>query len=156
MRAKQIMLQGGYYVVNLKGNQSSLHDDVRLFIEGYIDKNQLQEVKFNYYEKIDGDHGRVEVRRYWITEEIDWLTQKENWHGLNSIGMVEYESIDKISGEIKTERRFFISSIQRMYARRVWLSRLLESSNRIARFRTLRAHIDGQLVDIRNIRLRGQ
>ena len=131
MIAKQIILQGGDYVFNLKGNKSSLHDDVRLFIEGYIDKNQLQEVKFNYYEKIDGDHGRVEVRRYWITEEIDWLTQKENWHGLNSIGMVEYESIDKISGEIKTERRFFISSIQadvKLFAQSVRLHWGIENS----------------------------
>ena len=25
------------------------------------------------YETVDGDHGRIEIRKYWITSDIDWL-----------------------------------------------------------------------------------
>ena len=110
--AEQIHLQQGDYIFNLKGNQSSLHDDVRLFIESYVDKNSLQNTVFDHVEIIDGDHGRIEKRGYWITEDIAWLSQAQDWSGLKSIGMVEYESIDKSSGEANIERRFFISSLK--------------------------------------------
>lgn len=50
-------------------------------------------------------------RRYWITKEIAWLSQAKDWCGLKSIGMVEYQSIHKISGEKEVERRCFITSL---------------------------------------------
>ena len=110
--AKQIIEQEGNYVFNLKGNQSSLHDDVRLFIESYIDEKKLQEYKFDYYECMDSDHGRIESRRYWITDELEWLLQSKEWSGLRNIGMVEYIRTDKISGQQHIERRCFISSLE--------------------------------------------
>lgn len=110
--AKQIIDQGGDYVFNLKGNQSTLYNDVKLFIESYVDNKQLQNAKFDTFEIIDGDHGRVETRRYWITNNISWLSQLDEWSGLNSIGMVEYEQTDKATGETQIERRCFISSLR--------------------------------------------
>lgn len=109
--AEQIVAQGGDYVFNLKGNQSSLHEDVKLFIESHVYGKSLQKTIFDKAEIIDGDHGRVEARRYWITDEIAWLTQKKNWPGLTSIGMVEYDQVKKSTGENLVERRFFITSL---------------------------------------------
>ena len=109
--ASQIIEQEGDYVLNLKGNQPNLHDDVKLFITDFIDGKSNQKTQFDYHEVVDGDHNRIEIRKYWVTEEIDWLTQKNEWNGLKSIGMVEYESTDKSSGEISVEKRFFISSL---------------------------------------------
>lgn len=110
--AQQIIESGGDYVFNLKGNQSSLHDDVRLFIESYVDEKRLTNTLFDQHEVVDGDHGRVETRRYWITENIAWLTQDHKWCGLKSIGMVEYEHTDKATGQIERERRCFITSLK--------------------------------------------
>ena len=110
--AEQIINQEGDYVLNLKGNQQSLHEDVNLFISSYVDNNTNSEVEFSYFETVTGDHGRIENRRYWMTDNIDWLLQKKDWAGLKSIGMVEYESVAKASGEITVERRFFISSLK--------------------------------------------
>lgn len=110
--AKQIVDQEGDYVFNLKGNQSSLHDDVILFIESYVDDKKIQKTVFDTEEVIDGDHGRIESRRYWITDDIAWLSQAKDWPGLKSIGMVEYEKIEKTTGIITTERRCFISSLE--------------------------------------------
>jgi len=110
--AKQIVDQGGDYVLNLKGNQSNLHEEVKTFIESYIDKNKLQKTIFDKYEVVDGNHGRIESRRYWITEDISWLSQIKVWKGLKSIGMVEYESVAKSTGEIEIERRYFIASLK--------------------------------------------
>lgn len=105
-------MQEGDYVLNLKANQSILHDDVRLFLETRIDKNRLQTTVIDKCEVVDGDHGRIETRRYWITEDIAWLEQARDWSGFKSIGMVEHESVDKSTGEIQHERRFFISSLR--------------------------------------------
>ena len=109
--AQQIIDGGGAYVFNLKGNQSSLHEDIRLFVESYIDEKKLANTLFDKHEVIDGDHGRIEVRRYWITEDIAWLTQTKDWPGLKSVGMVEYENKDKRTGKLNVERRYFISSL---------------------------------------------
>ena len=109
--AKQIIEQGGDYVFNLKGNQGTLHQDISLFFESYVDKNQCRKSMVQSTETVDAEHGRIETRRYWVTEDIQWLTQYKDWVGLKSAGMVEYESIVKTTGEISTERRFFIGSI---------------------------------------------
>lgn len=110
--AKQIIEQGGDYIFNLKDNQPTLYADVRLFIESYVDERKLGKTVFDKHEVVDGDHGRIETRRYWVTEEIEWLQQKKEWSGLTSIGMVEYESIEKATAKIEVERRYFISSLK--------------------------------------------
>lgn len=110
--AEQIIGQGGDYVFNLKDNQPTLHEDVRLFIESYVDGKRLEKTVFDKYEVIDGDHGRIETRRYWVTEDITWLAQIKDWCGLKSIGMVEYESVKKATGKVEVERRYFISSLK--------------------------------------------
>ncbi len=58
---------------------------------------------------MDKDHGRLEVRRYWVTKDLRTLPNTQLWEGLCSIGVVERHcSI----GETETvERRYYIHSI---------------------------------------------
>ena len=109
--AQQIIEQGGDYVFNLKGNQSSLHDDVVLFFKHYFENQPSKNEAILNCEIVNGDHGRIETRRYWITEDIAWLSQAAQWRGLKSIGLVEYESANKNTGEVKIEQRCFIASL---------------------------------------------
>ena len=44
-----------------------------------------------------------------MSNQIDWLIQKEQWSGLKTIAMLE-ETQEK-NGILSTERRFFISSL---------------------------------------------
>lgn len=106
---EKIISKEGDYVISLKGNQCTLHDDVKLFLE--TEKNtHFAKTKHDYFETVEKGHGRVETRRYWITEQINWLNNREEWRGLKSIGMVESERYTK--GETSVERRFFICSIK--------------------------------------------
>lgn len=57
--AQQIIEQEGDYVLNLKGNQGDLHEDVKDFFTSYIDEKQLQNRKIDSVVMVDGDHGRV-------------------------------------------------------------------------------------------------
>ena len=64
---------------------------------------------YDYTEETDKDHGRLEVRRYWITEELGTLSDTERWPGLRSIGLVERACW--IEDRHTVERRLFINSI---------------------------------------------
>ena len=109
--AKQIIDQGGKYVFNLKGNQSTLHKDVECYFN-ILATGHMNDPRYDSIEITDDHHGRLETRRYGITSHIDWLHQKKDWDGLSSIGFVEYEQIDKASGERQVERRFFITALE--------------------------------------------
>lgn len=105
----KIMDQGGDYVISLKGNQGTLHEDVRLFLTTEKEGG-FKNTAHAFYETIEKGHGRIETRRYWVTDQIAWLENRDAWPGLRSIGLVE--SIREIKGEISHELRCFIGSIQ--------------------------------------------
>ena len=43
------------------------------------------------HEEINADHGRIEIRRYYLSMNIDTLPDATCWKGFKSIGMVESE-----------------------------------------------------------------
>ncbi len=75
----------GDYVLSLKGNHGQLHEDIKLFFEGANKKELIRS------ELVDGEYGRVEIRRCFVTEEIDRLANREKWPGLKSIVLIESE-----------------------------------------------------------------
>ena len=78
--AKKIIDKDADYVLALKGNLGSLHDEVKLHFE-----NMNISLKTSTLEK---GHGRIEHREYFLETEIDWLWQKPDWVGMNAIGAV--------------------------------------------------------------------
>jgi predicted transposase YbfD/YdcC len=107
--AAQIVDQGADYVLSLKGNQGTLHQEVEQYF-AWAEQQHLHEIQQSYHETVDGDHGRIEVRRYWSTEDIDWMTVKADWKGLHSIGMVEAQRT-VVGGATTVERRYYLSSL---------------------------------------------
>ena len=92
----------------LKGNQGSLHEAV----EDYFTTAQaagFKQIKFDYVEEVEHGHGRLETRRYWITDDLRTLPKTESWAGLQTIGMVEREYEE--AGKQFKDKRFFINSI---------------------------------------------
>jgi predicted transposase YbfD/YdcC len=63
------------YVVGVKGNQGNLHADVELFFQDCL-ASDFTDVPYDYCEMVDGDHGRIETRRYRATSDIEWLSDK--------------------------------------------------------------------------------
>jgi predicted transposase YbfD/YdcC len=51
------------YIFSLKGNQSNLHDDVKLLFQAQKEDG-FKEMSFDYHETIDAGHGRIETRKY--------------------------------------------------------------------------------------------
>jgi predicted transposase YbfD/YdcC len=99
---KQIIDQGGDYVISLKGNQSRLHQDVAL----YLQDEQHHEL---INENNDKGHGRIENRIASVAHQIEWLQKEHDWPGLTSIGMIKTHVTRK--GKEAKETRFYISSL---------------------------------------------
>ena len=106
---KKIKERRADYVLALKGNQGTLYEDVKLFMMDKKEKDKIKE-KGNYYRTAEKAHGQIEIREYYQTEEIKWLTTKKEWKGLKSIGMEE-KTIKK-DGKEKKEYRYYISSLK--------------------------------------------
>lgn len=108
---KEIVGKGADYVIAVKGNQGNLHKDLKDYLD-WAERRNFAEIKYDYCEtELEKDHGRIEQRRCWVTEEIDWLEGKEDWQNLKSVVMVEAER-EVIGGEKTVERRYFISSLE--------------------------------------------
>jgi predicted transposase YbfD/YdcC len=105
--AAQILAKEADYVMALKGNQGNLHDDVKEFFVRALHHN-FKHIKHDYHENIDGDHGRVETRRYWLISRQHDLASMSQWPGLKGIGMVSYTR--EIGEQIQTETRFYLTS----------------------------------------------
>ncbi len=100
--AKQIIDQGGDYLFSLKGNQGTLHDDVREWFES-------QKYDQTTYTELDYGHGRIETRQVSVSNEIDWLKQRHNWPYLNSI--IAVTATRECGDKVSQETRYFISSL---------------------------------------------
>ena len=105
--AEKITSAEADYVLSLKGNQSTLHDDVKLYFETAAKEPQFYPT--SSLKAIEKGHGRIEKRFYALSEDIGWLPQKAEWAGLKSIGMVR--SVVEANGKTTEETRFFISSL---------------------------------------------
>jgi predicted transposase YbfD/YdcC len=106
--AQQIIDQRGDYVLGLKDNQPLLHEAVADYFT-LARSNHFKQVRHDYLEEIDKAHGRLEVRRYWICEDLNTLPNPERWAGLRSIGLVERACLS--AGKNSLEQRYFINSI---------------------------------------------
>jgi len=104
--AKEIIEADAQYVLALKANQGTAHQEIKAYLDDALGRraNGLASL-----ETVDKGHGRLETRRYWQTERIEWFADRLEWEGLRSVGMVE--SIREIQGRCSVERRYYLSSL---------------------------------------------
>lgn len=105
---KQIVEQGADYVISLKGNQGTLHKEVELLLQS-AKENGFKDLSHDTCETTDGEHGRIEIRRFTTTGEVDWFEDKSKWEKLTSFGMVESER--QIGDKTTRDTRYYISSL---------------------------------------------
>ncbi len=103
--AKQIKESNADYIFSLKGNHGTLHEEVKLFLDDAIAHGG----DYDYDGVTHGDHGRVEIRNVWYSENVQWMSDLQQWQDLSSL--VAVESQRTIGAKVSTERRYFISSL---------------------------------------------
>ena len=101
-----IIKNNGDYVAPIKANQGNLYQDL-------IDYFNIKELKnkASYYVEKEKNHSQIEIRKYSLTSDVEWISYKKEWRNLTSIGIVEKISENLITGEVITEIRYYITSL---------------------------------------------
>jgi predicted transposase YbfD/YdcC len=112
--AKEIIEADADYVLALKGNQTAAHEEIRSFFNDLVPPDPTmgtppRPAHTDFLETVEADHGRIETRRYWVTDRIDWFADASQWEGLKSFGIVD--SLRVIDGTSSFERRCFLLSL---------------------------------------------
>lgn len=114
--AEKIIDKGADYILSLKENQKTLYNDVKLYIDDISnDKDVINSSA--YHKTVEKGHGRIEIRKCVISEEIGWLHNKDEWKGLNGIGAI-YCTIEE-NGKKSKQSHYFIYSCKGLTAEQI-------------------------------------
>jgi len=94
----------------------TLHEDLKLFLDDAIERD-FAGIPHDKHEQTEKGHGRMETRTTWCTSQIQWLKDRHDWPGLQSVAVVD--SYRKTAEETTCERRYFISSHSGRSAQRI-------------------------------------
>ncbi len=106
--AQQIVDGGGDYVLAIKDNQPTLHRAVQVELDDMI-RSSFAGVRHEHHQTVDGDHGRVETRDLWTTDQLNWLPVRDEWPGLRSVVVVQARR-EVAGGPTSIDRRYYITS----------------------------------------------
>jgi len=105
--AQRIVDKDADYVLALKGNQTSLHEDAALFFA-----DPACAAACARSAATDAGHGRIEERSCRVAE-ASWLAERHpGWKGLRSLAAVTAKRTDKKTGAESIETRFYITSLE--------------------------------------------
>lgn len=117
--AKEIKEADADYVLALKGNQETVHQEVKSFLDQTIAERSSKRApgvklskaaaSLEMLETVEKDHGRLETRRYYQSADLEWFADLNKWEGLRTVGVVE--SVREIDGKQTLERRYYLASI---------------------------------------------
>lgn len=87
--AKKIIQKNADYILQVKGNQQTLMNDILKYFEKDVftlKKDELENAK-RYYKDFCRKHRKIEKREYYIENDIGWLRERHpEWEGLFGIG----------------------------------------------------------------------
>jgi predicted transposase YbfD/YdcC len=99
--AQTILDRGGDYVLALKGNQPALLGDVRLWLDDPATTPD------DACQTVDGDHGRIEIRRATVAHDVAWL-EHHRFPGLAAVAKVT--AVRELDGKTTTASRYYLLS----------------------------------------------
>lgn len=114
--ASEIVNRGADYILSLKANQTSLYNDVKLFLDDIKKDKDIQNSDF-YHLSVEKSHGRIVKRECIVHEEIGWLTTKDRWANLRGIGAIYTQIIE--NGTKTKQNHYFIYSCKGFSAQKL-------------------------------------
>ena len=96
----------GHYCLALKKNQGTLHWDVDEYFKFALeDKKTLKAAK-----NFNKEHGRIEERKCYVSNDVEFIQNLKDWKNLKSIIMVENY---RETGDDETRgKRYYISDLE--------------------------------------------
>jgi len=113
--AKTIRDGDGQYLLAVKDNQPTLHEDLQAtFAEADDDRRRTVDEQprpaVEVFEHVDKGHGRVETRTVSLCRDLAWLTTAERWEGLSFVARVVRRRHVQATGKTSTETAYYIGS----------------------------------------------
>lgn len=116
--AQEIIEADADYVLALKGNQETAFDEVKRFLDDAVAQaatpappgSAVRRPQLEFVETVEKDHGRLEIRRYWLSADLDWFADRDKWAGLRTVGLVESVRQEGAAAPT-TERRYYLNSL---------------------------------------------
>jgi predicted transposase YbfD/YdcC len=106
--AEAITAAGGDYVLALKRNQPSLHDEVAAYFDD-PDTPALAGITLT-----DKDHGRLETRTYTVSHDVGWLSGDRRYPGEPRFPglqcLIRTTTRSERRGKVSEQTRYYISS----------------------------------------------
>lgn len=102
--ADAVCARGGDYVLAQKGNQATLFQDAKLYLDDPEAADHCQS-----FQSVDAGHGRIETRTAVISTDIGWLQERHGWPGLAAIGKVT--ATREANGKQSRQSRYFLLSL---------------------------------------------
>lgn len=100
--AAKIRDKGADYVLTVKKNQLHFYLNVKVLLD------HIKSTETAHYQTNEKGHGRIEQRRYWMSNFMDGIKDAADWKDLRTVGCVESTRI--VNGKETVETRYFISS----------------------------------------------
>ena len=116
--AQQIVDQRADYLLQVKGNQPALLQEVQSVFAAAESSaptplDQGPPPVLHSHQQTDGAHGRIEVRTTQVCHDFaDYLSTSERWAGLRTVVRVTCQREDKARGQTSVEAHYYISSRQ--------------------------------------------
>jgi predicted transposase YbfD/YdcC len=117
--AREIKEADAEYVLALKGNQTVVHEEVKSFLDEALAEKKKARAPgalrpkaadlLAEFETVEKEHGRIETRRYYLSDQLGWFEGANDWEGLRTVGLVE--ATREIHGQTSVERRYYLSSL---------------------------------------------
>jgi predicted transposase YbfD/YdcC len=117
--AREIKEADADYVMALKGNHETVHEEVKSFLDATVTEAAAPRpagkppsaavAGLATLQTVEKDHGRLETRTCYQSAVLDWFEDREKWEGLKTIGMVEAQR--EVGGKKTVERRYYLSSL---------------------------------------------
>lgn len=96
------------FILKVKENQKDLKDDIKTYFDLGLKRDSTDIIIIETdYEK---DHGRIEKRTYYLSYDVNCISNKEKWKSVKAIGRIDVYREE--NGHASTTKNYYILSQQ--------------------------------------------
>lgn len=108
--AQHIVQAGADYILPVKDNQGTLHEDLSLLFDGFESEHYVA-VSYDTAKQVVEGHNRREIRHCWVVQQPEYrayLRREQHWPRLNAL--IKLLTIRQTPHKTAVTIRYFISS----------------------------------------------
>jgi predicted transposase YbfD/YdcC len=106
----QLIREGkGHYVLQVKNNQSKLLKEIEAYFH-IAERDFPKALQSNFFEELDGEHGRINEREYRLLPITEWFDETEKFQ--DSFAVVQVKRTRQLKTKTTQETSYYITSLE--------------------------------------------